>query len=51
MSALARGALCTVDLSAGWDFWRAASLPLAGVRETLGIRSLPARQVASAHAS
>jgi hypothetical protein len=51
MTALARGAACKVDLEAGWDFWEAASLPLASVREKLGIQAPAERQLASAQAS
>jgi hypothetical protein len=51
LTALARGAACTIDLSSDWNFWRSAALPLASVRETLGIRSLPDRTLSSARAS
>lgn len=51
MTALARGAACKLDLSDGWNFWEAAALPLASVRETLGIGALPERKLARAQAS
>lgn len=35
--ALARGASCEQDLSDRWDFWSAASRPLAQLRSELGI--------------
>ena len=51
MTALTRGAACKLDLSDGWKFWDAATLPLASVRESLGIGALPERRLASAQAS
>jgi hypothetical protein len=43
MTALARGAACKVDLSDGdqFDFWGLAQLPVAEVREQLGVPPLP----------
>jgi hypothetical protein len=42
MTALARGAACTVDLSDHWDFWPLMPLPLERVRADLGIPPLAA---------
>jgi hypothetical protein len=40
MTALSRGAACTVDLSDHWDFWPLFPRPLEEVRAELGIPAL-----------
>ena len=42
MTALDRGARCTADLGAGWNFWDCAPRPLAELREELCVPPLSA---------